>query len=295
MSNQQGGYPGQQPPQQPPYGQQQYGPQYGQQYVGYPPPPPPPRKVGPIVVAIVGALMLIGAGVFVVTRFTGGSDDAADGTTQPVAPSTKPTLRPASEAPTQQPTTGGSPTTGESPAKPTAQPATQPPAQPTKLPAGCNGCLPGATVSSLVTAFKSKGYVCKLDRRWECNKGTVDVYISPDYSKKKYPESIDVSGSGSAKVQNCPQCVKAAVASLKQGLPGALAIFVPDASIRQQIVTFALQGAGIPASGPSSARDAKVGAYRLSTQGYSGATVGKNGKYATFYSTSVSISGISEY
>lgn len=276
VSNQQSGYPGQ------------------QQYGGYPPPPPPSRKAGPVVVAIVGALMLIGAGVFVVTRFTGGSDDAAvDGTTQPVAPSTKPTLR-SSEAPTEQPSTGGSPAT--QPTAPSAtQPATQPPAQPSKLPAGCNGCLPGVTVSSLVTAFKSKGYVCKLDRRWECNKGTVDVYISPDYTKKKYPESIDVSGSGSARVQKCPECIKAAVASLKQGLPGALAVFVPDASVRQQIITFAMQGAGIPTSGPSSTRDAKVGAYRLSTQGYSGATVGKNGKYATFYSTSVSINGISEY
>ncbi|WP_410785564.1 hypothetical protein [Kribbella sp. C-35] len=293
MSNQQGGYPGQQPPQQPPYGQQ-----YGQQqYGGYPPPlpppPPPSRKAGPIVVAIVGALMLIGAGVFVVTRFTGGSDETAvDGTTKPVAPSTKPTLRPASEAPTQQPSTGGSPSTAGSPA---TQPTAKPAAPPSKLPAGCNGCLPGVTVSSLVTAFKSKGYVCKLDRRWECNKGTIDVYISPDYTKKKYPEYIDVSGSGSARLQKCPQCIKAAVASLKQGLPGALAVFVPDASVRQQIITFAMQGAGIPASGPSSTRDAKVGAYRLSTQGYSGATVGKNGNYATFYSTSVSISGISEY
>lgn len=279
VSNHQSGYPGQQPP----YGQQQYG--------GYPPPPPPSRKAGPTVVAIVGALMLIGAGIFVVTQLTGGSDDAAvDGTTQPVAPSTKPTLRQASEAPTEQPSTGSSPAT-----QPTTQATTQPPAQPSKLPAGCNGCLPGATVSSLVTAFKSKGFVCKLDRRWECNKGTVDVYISPDYTKKKYPESIDVSGSGSARVQSCPQCIKAAVASLKQGLPGALAVFVPDAAVRQQIITFAMQGAGIPTSGPSSTRDAKVGAYRLSTQGYSGATVGKNGKYATFYSTSVSISGISEY
>lgn len=276
VSNQQSGYPGQ------------------QQYGGYPPPPPPSRKAGPIVVAIVGALMLIGAGVFVVTRFTGGSDDAAvDGTTQPVAPSTKPTFR-SSEAPTEQPSTGGSPATQPT-APSTAPSATQPPAQPSKLPAGCNGCLPGVTVSSLVTAFKSKGYVCKLDRRWECNKGTVDVYISPDYTKKKYPESIDVSGSGSARVQKCPECIKAAVASLKQGLPGALAVFVPDASVRQQIITFAMQGAGIPTSGPSSTRDAKVGAYRLSTQGYSGATVGKNGKYATFYSTSVSINGISEY
>ncbi|MEU4191212.1 hypothetical protein AB0E69_04880 [Kribbella sp. NPDC026611] len=144
-------------------------------------------------------------------------------------------------------------------------------------------------------AFRSKGYVCALDRRWECSRGTVDVYISPDYTKKMYAEYIDVSGGSSAKVQNCPQCIKGAVASLKQGLPGALAVFVKDASVRQQIVTFAMQGAGLPASGPSSTRDAKVGGYRLSTQGYSGATVGKNGRYATFYSTSVSIRGVSEY
>jgi hypothetical protein len=240
--------------------------------------------VGPIVVAVVGALMLIGAGVFVVTRFTGGSDDAADGAAKPVAPSTKATDRP---VPTAEPSTGGSPT---------AQP-TQPPqaTQPAKPAAGCNGCLPGVTVKSLVLAFNAQGYTCKLDRRWECNKGTVDIYISPDYSKKLYPEYVDVSGSSSARVQNCPQCPQGAVASLKQGLPGALAVFVKDAAVRQQIIAFAMKGAGIPASGPSSARDAKVGGYRLSTQGYSGATVGKNGKYATFYSTSVSISGISEY
>jgi hypothetical protein len=169
VSNHQGGYPGQQPPyggqapQQPPYPQP-----YGQQqYGGYPPPPPPSRKAGPIVVAIVGALMLIGAGVFVVTRFTGGTDDAAGGSAKPVAPSAKPT---ASEAPTEEPSTGGSPSAGESPS---ASGSPSAPAAP------CNGCIPGATVASLVTAFKSKGYVCKLDRRWECNKGTLDVYISP--------------------------------------------------------------------------------------------------------------------
>ena len=285
VSNHQGGYPGQQPPyggqapQQPPYPQP-----YGQQqYGGYPPPPPPSRKAGPIVVAIVGALMLIGAGVFVVTRFTGGTDAAAGGSAKPVAPSAKPT---ASEAPTEEPSTGGSPSAGESPS---ASGSPSAPAAP------CNGCIPGATVASLVTAFKSKGYVCKLDRRWECNKGTLDVYISPHYSNKNYAEYVDVSGSSSARVQNCPQCITGAVASLKQGLPGALALFVKDASVRQQIAAFAMQGAGIPTSGPSSTRDAKIGGYRLSTQGYSGATVGKNGKYASFYSTSVSIRGVSEY
>ncbi|MEU8224619.1 hypothetical protein [Kribbella sp. NPDC048915] len=237
-------------------------------------------------VAIVGALMLIGAGVFVVTRFTGGSDDAADGSAKPVAPSTRATERPVQEAPTEQPSIGGSPTAGESPSAS---------GTPSALAAPCNGCLPGVTVNSLVTAFRSKGYVCKLDRRWECNKGTVDVYISPHYSKPKYAEYVDVSGSGSARVQSCPQCPKAAGASLKQGLPAALASFVKDASVRQQIVTFAMQGAGIPTSGPSSTRDTKIGGYRLSTQGYSGATVGKNGKYVTFYSTSITIRGVAEY
>lgn len=277
VSNQQPPYG--QPPQQPQYQQGQ--PPYGQQqYGGYPPPPPPSgsNKTILIVFTVVVVMIVLGAGIFVVSRFTGSSDDTA-GTT-PV------TSQPASVAPSD----GGSPTEPADDTSPSAAPT-----QPTKPAAGCNGCLPGVTMNSLLKAFKSKGYVCKLDRDWECEKGNLTVSISPDYTKKDYAEDIDISGGSSAKVQNCPQCIQGAVAALKQGLPGVLEIFVEDAAVRQQIVAFALQGAALPASGPSSHRDAKVGGYRLSTMGYSGATVGKNGKYASFYSTSVGIRGVSEY
>jgi len=271
--------------QQPPYGQPQqpYGqPQYGQpQYGGYPPPPPPSgsNKTVLIVFTVVVAMVVLGAGIFVVSRFAGGSDDTAGGTTT-VPASPQPTdAVPSQPADSPTASTGGSPTD-------------EPTTQPSKPAAGCDDCLPGVTLNSLLKAFKSKGYICKLDSWWNCDKGNISVRISPHYQHKSYVEDVDISGGSSAKVKDCPQCIKGAVAALKQGLPGVLEIFVKDAAVRQQIVTFALQGAGLPAAGPSSHRDATAGAYRLSTMGYSGATVGKNGKYSSYYSTSVGIRAV---
>ncbi len=282
VSNQQPPYG--QPPQQPPYGQQpqyQGQPPYGQQqYGGYPPPPPPSgsNKTILIVFTVVVVMVVLGAGLFVITRFTGGSDDTA-GTTPT-------TSQPTSDAPSD----GGSPTEPANDTSPSAQPT--PTAGPPS--AACRGCFPGMTVNSLVKALKAKGYVCKTDKILgiDCTKGNLTVGIDSDYKMKNQVENVDVSGESSAMVQNCSQCIKGAVAALKQGLPGVLPLFIPDASHRRQIIAFAAQGAGIPASGPSSARDLTIeGFYRASTQGYSGATVGKNGRYSSSYSTSVSIYG----
>ncbi len=283
VSNQQPPY-GQ--PQQP-YGQPQGQPQYGQpqapygqpQYGGYPPPPPPPgsNKTILIVFTVVVAMVVLGAGIFIVSRVAGSSDDSAGGT----APATtQPTDAPSQPADSPTTSTGGSPT--EQASKPVGP---------------CNGdCFPGLTVDGLVKTLKAQGYVCKSDRVLgiDCEKGNLEFDIDPDYTEKQYIESISIGGQGSARVQNCPQCITAALAALRQGLPGALSLFVKDAAVRQQIITFTLKGAGVPASGPSSSQDGKAGAYRLSTQGYSGAAVGKNGRYASSYSTSVNIYPLGE-
>jgi len=269
--------------QQPPYGQPpQYGqPPYGQgQYGGYPPPPPPPTPEGSnktvlIVFSVVVAMVVLGAGIFIVSRFTGGSDTATAGGTTTSAPAT---TQPTQDTPTEP---AGSP----------SEPAETPSASASKPASPCSGCLPGVTVNSLLKAVKAKGYACKLDRYWKCTKGNLDVNITPDYTEKAFVSDVDVSGSSTARVQNCPQCITGAVAALRQGLPGVLALFVKDANVRQQIVAFTVEHAGVPASGPGSAGDATIGGYRLSLLGYSGATVGKNGKYSSSYSTSVTIYG----
>ncbi|MET7277421.1 hypothetical protein ABZS29_04245 [Kribbella sp. NPDC005582] len=280
MSNQQPPY-GQ--PQQP-YGQPQGQPQYGQpQYGGYPPPPPPPpgsNKTVLIVFTVVVAMVVLGAGIFVVSRFAGGSDDTAGGTTTvPASP------QPTNADPSQ-------------PADSPTEPADSPTEQASKPVGPCKGdCFPGLTVNGLLKAVKAQGYVCKSDRILgiDCVKGNLEFGIDPDRTEKEYIESISIGGRGSANVDNCPQCITAAVKALKQGLPGALALFVKDASVRQQIITFTVKGAGVPASGPSSSQSGKAGAYRLSTLGYSGATVGKNGRYSSTYSTAVDIYPLTEY
>ncbi|TDC31348.1 hypothetical protein [Kribbella albertanoniae] len=282
MSNQQPPYG--QPPQQP-YGQQpqyQGQPPYGQQqYGGYPPPPPPSgsNKTILIVFTVVVVMVVLGAGLFVITRFTGGSDDTA-GTT-PV------TSQPTSDAPST-PSDGGSPTEPANDTSPSA-PATQP-AQP------CRGCMPGLTLNGAVKTLKSKGYTCKDEKILgiQCEKGNLGVTVHADYRNKAYVERISISGGSSARVKDCPQCIKGAIAALKQGLPNVLPWFVKDPAIRQRMVAFAIPGASIPDSGPNSARDlAFEGLYRVSTNGYSGATVGKGDRYSTYYSTNFYIRGYS--
>lgn len=151
---------------------------------------PPPRgsnKTVPIVFSVVVVLVVLGAGIFVVSRFAGASEYTAGTPTSP-SPS-----QPTDDAPSETPTTGGNPSS-----------------QPT-------------------------------------------------------------------------------------GLPGVLPIFIVDAAVRQQIVAFTATNAGHADNGPSTLRDGKAGNYRLSCHGVSGATVGKGGKSASSYSTSVNIYGPSAY
>ncbi|WP_202869153.1 hypothetical protein [Kribbella antibiotica] len=275
MSNQQ------QPPYGQPYGQPQH--PYGQQpqYGGYPPPPPPQgsNKTILIVFSVLVAVVVLGAGVFIVSRFAGGGDDGGTA----AGPSTPVQSQPTDDAPRSPGTT---PSTGGSPSAPASTPpaATQP----------CRGCMPGITVNGSLKALKAKGYTCKNDGVLgiRCAKGNLDVTVHPDYTNKAYVERINISGSSSARKQNCPECITGAVAALKQGLPTVLPLFVADASIRRQLISFAAQGSGVPASGPSAVRDFSLeGSYRASTHGYSGATVGKDGRYASSYSTSLYVDG----
>lgn len=287
VSNQQNGHPGQPPygqqPQQPPYGPpQQYGqPQYGPQYGGYPPPPRRSSKAGVIVLSIVGALVLVAGGLFAVISFTGGSDDSAGDSTRPAAP------QPSNDAPTL-PT--DSPTTGTSPDAPPSSPAV-PPARTV-----CNGCFPGITVSGLVGTLKSKGYVCTEDRVLgiECTKGKLEVGIDRDYTQKNFVESVDVGGRAGG-AGEFPQGPGLAFATLKAGLPGVLPLVIKDAAVRQQITSFTAQHAGQADGGPATVKDARFGGYRVSIHGVSGATIRKNGRSASSFSTSVNIYGPSDY
>jgi hypothetical protein len=288
VSNQQNGHPGQPPygqqPPQPPYGQPQYGqPHYGPQYGGYPPPPPPRRssKAGVIVLSVVGALVLVAGGIFAVTSFTGGSDDSAGDSAQPAVP------QPSNDGPTL-PT--DSPTTGTSPDAPPTSPA-GPPARTV-----CNGCFPGITVSGLVGTLKSKGYVCTEDRVLgiECTKGKLEVGIDRDYTQKNFVESVDVGGRAGG-AGEFPQGPGLAFATLKAGLPGVLPLVIKDPAVRQQITGFTAQHAGQADGGPATVRDARFGGYRVSIHGVSGATIRKNGRSASSFSTSVNIYGPSDY
>jgi hypothetical protein len=78
-------------------------------------------------------------------------------------------------------------------------------------------------------------------------------------------------------------------------LPGVLPLFLKNAVVRQQVVSFTTQHAGQADRGPSTVKDAKFGGYRVSIHGVSGVTVGKNGRSASSYSTSVNIYGPSAY
>jgi len=270
VSNEQSGYPG-------PYGQQ---PQYG----SYPPPPPPPRgsnKVG-VIAVVVGALLLVGSGIFVVSRFSNGSGEAAND--QP---------GPATTLPAGTPTAGTQPTK-QATTQPTEQPTAPPPSK--TAPAVCNGCFPGVTVSGLLATLKSRGFACKEDRVLgiDCSKGNLDVGIHRDYTEKNFARNIDVGGSAGGP-GNYPQGPRQAFAALKAGLPGLLPLFLPDAAVRQQIAGFTNQHAGQADQGPSTVKDAKFGGYRVSIHGVSGATVGKGGRSASSYSTSVYIYGPSAY
>ena len=266
VSNEQSGYPG-------PYGQQ---PQYG----GYPPPPPPPQrgsnKVG-VIAVVVGALLLVGSGIFVVSRFSDGSGEAANDQPAPA------TSRPTSAAPTQPagtPEPAGSPTAPKTTAAPTV----------------CDGCFPGVTVSGLLATLKSRGFACKEDRVLgiDCTKGKLEVGIHRDYTEKNFVENIDVGGRAGG-AGTYPQGPGQAFAALKAGLPGMLPLFLQNAAVRQQIVSFTNQHAGQADQGPSTLKDAKFGGYRVSIHGVSGATVGKGGRSASSYSTSVNIYGPSAY
>ncbi|WP_202797040.1 hypothetical protein [Kribbella flavida] len=298
MSNQQNGYPGQPPygqqPQQPPYGQPpgqpQYGaPQHGPQYGGFPPPPPPPRgpsKLGIVVVSVLSVLVLTGTGIFVVSRFTGGSGDSAGRTTAPAA------SQPANDAPTQP---AGSPTTDPS-SSPGAPPSTSPapPVRPS-APALCSGCFPGVTVNGLLKTLKSKGFVCKEGKIGiQCDKGKFEVGIERHHTQKNHVDNIDVGGRASGK-GDYPQGPAQAYATLKAGLPGVLPLVIRDASVRQRVVGFTVQHADQADRGPSTARDAKFSGYRISIHGMSGFTIRGNGRSATSWSTAVHIYGPSAY
>ena len=269
MSNELSGYPGQSP-----YGQQ---PQYG----GFPPPPPPrgSNKAG-VIAVVVGALLLVGSGIFVVSRFSGGSGEAADD--QPVPATTQPAGTPTPDAGSQPPK------------QPTQQPTAPAPSK--TAPAVCDGCFPGVTVSGLLATLKSKGFACKEDRVLgiDCTKGKLEIGIHRDYTQKNFVENIDVGGRAGG-AGNYPQGPGQAFAALKAGLPGVLPLFLQNAAVRQQITSFTNQHAGQADQGPSTVKDAKFGGYRVSIHGVSGATVGKNGRFASSYSTSVYIYGPSTY
>lgn len=248
------------------------------QYQQYPPPPPPrSNKVFTIVFCVVVALIVLGGGIFIVSRFAGGSDDSTVGTTAP------------SEAPS---------TNGGSPSSPPSQP-TQPAASPSASsapPATCRGCLPGLTVNGVTKRLQAKGFACKYDRilGMRCEKGKLEVNLRPVYKQTKQIESIDVGGRATGS-GNYPQGPREAHASLQAGLPGVLPLFITDAAVRQQIVAFTAKNSAHAATGPTAVREAKVGNFRLSCHGISGATVGKNGRSSSSYSTSVDIYSLSDY
>lgn len=258
------------------------------QYQQYPPPPPPrSNKVFTIVFCVVVALIVLGGGIFIVSRFSGGSDDSTVGTTAPSASRATDGL---TTQPTEAPTTSGG-----SPSSQSSRPAASPPAS-SAAPAACNGCFPGLTISGLVKQLQARGFACKDDRilGMQCDKGKLELNIQRDYKLKNQAESIDVGGRATGK-GNYPQGPREAYASLQAGLPGVLPLFITDAALRQQIVAFVAKNSAHAATGPTAVREAKVGNFRLSCHGISGATVGKNGRSSSSYSTSVGIYGPSAY
>ncbi|WBQ06600.1 hypothetical protein [Kribbella sp. CA-293567] len=264
------------------------------QYQQYPPSPPPQRsyKVLTIVFCTVVALIVVGGGAFIVSRFAGGSGDDATGTT---APSASRTTDDASTRPSEAPSTNG-----ESPSSQPSQPAASPPASSapaTSAPSACGrSCLPGVTLNGVTKRLQAKGFVCKFDRilGMRCEKGMLEVGIRPVYKQTTYVESIDVGGRATGS-GNYPEGPGKAHAALQAGLSGVLPLFITDATARQQIVAFTAKNSAHAATGPEAVRNAKVGGFRLSCHGISGATVGKNGRSSSSYSTSVDIYSASEY
>jgi hypothetical protein len=260
-------------------------PQY-QQYPPPPPPPPPPKgsnKAVLIVFSVVVVLVVIGSGIFVVSRFAGGSDDSAgSSSTQPSSRVTND----ASNQPTKAPTNGAG-TPSSQPKKPAASPS---------VPADCNGCFPGLTVNGMVKQLGKRGFVCKEDRitGMQCEKGNLEVGLDRNYRHKNYIDNIDVTGRASAK-GDYPRGGRDAYTRLNAGLPGVLPLFIADAAVRQQIVTFTAKNSAHADQGASTARDAKIGGFRLSCHGVGGVVIRGNGRSAASYSTSVHIYGPSTY
>ncbi|MEV8375000.1 hypothetical protein AB0P21_19850 [Kribbella sp. NPDC056861] len=267
-------------------------PQYPQ-YQQYPPPPPQRgNKTFTIVFCVVVALIVVGGGAFIVSRFTGGSGDAA-GTT---APSASQATDDASDRPSEAPSTGGSPSSQpQASSQPSTQPS-RPASNPSATAPACRGCMPGLSTNRLTKRLQAKGFVCKYDRilGMSCEKGKLEVRLRTVYKQTDLIESIDVGGRATGS-GNYPQGPSEAHASLQAGLAGVLPLFISDAAVRQQIVTFAAKNTAHAATGPSAVREAKVGGYRLSCHGISGATVGKNGRSSSSYSTSIDISSSADY
>lgn len=264
-------------------------PQYPQnpQYGGYPPPPPPPRRsnTGIIAFGVAVVLIVLGSGIFVVTRFTGDTAGV----------STAPSPGRATDDPSAGvPSTAGSPEAQPSQPVPSAQPS-QPVASKPPV-AACNGCFPGLTVNGLVKQLATKGFTCKEDRVLgiECAKNLLEIDIDRDYKLKNQVESIDVTGRATSKGEY-PQGPSVAYARLKAGLPGVLPMFITDAAVRQQIVAFSNKNTAHAATGPAAVRDGKAGGFRLSCQGVHGFTVRGKGRSASSYSTSVTMYGPSAY
>jgi hypothetical protein len=263
------------------------------QYQQYPPPPPQrSNKVFTIVFCAVVALIVLGGGAFIVSRFTGGSDDTA-GT--PAVPPAGRATDDASTRPTEAPSTTSDSPSAQS-TQPSAQP-TQPSAQPSQpAPASCRGCIPGLTTNGVTKRLQAKGFSCKYDRilGMQCEKGKLEVNLRTVYKQVNLIESIDVGGRGTGK-GSYPQGPGEAHAALQAGLPGVLPLFITDAAVRQQIIAFAAKNTAHEATGPAAVRETKVGNYRLSCQGISGFTVGKNGRSSSSYSTSIDISSSAAY
>ncbi len=128
------------------------------------------------------ALVVLGSGIFVVSRFTGGSETARATRRMPEQDGRH---FPAAD---RKPTTGGSPTTGSkpTPGAPSSKPS--PPATSPSVPAvaPCNGCFAGFTMYGAVKQLKSKGFVCKDDRvlGMKCEKGNLEIDLDRDYTKR---------------------------------------------------------------------------------------------------------------
>jgi hypothetical protein len=183
--------------------------------------------------------------------------------------------------------------TGGTSVRPTKLPSST--TKPTAPPA-CRGCIPGLSVDVISKRLKAKGFSCEDDRilGMRCEKGGLEVGLRRVYKTKNQIESIDVGGRASGS-GSYPQGPGEAWKSLQAGLPGILPLFIPDATARRQIIAFAAKNTNHAATGPAAVKEAKLDNYRLTCHGISGATVGKNGRSSSSYSTSVDIYSSSVY